>query len=136
MASNKYAKYDSANKIEERPWQIHPIWRGLGCIMLILIPIISFLGAYILISEGIVYDLGIPYPEQFANVLFSFDFLETTYAIDMMTLIITGVLIIIGFAALMILYSIMYSVLGPPRYGPLDARPERYKARHKMKVKR
>jgi hypothetical protein len=136
MGSNKYAKYEGSNKIADRPWQIHPIWRGLGCIMLILIPIISFLGAYILTTEGIITDLGIPYPPQFASLLFSFNFLGTTYAVDMMTLIITGLLIIIGFAALMIIYSIMYSALGPPRYGPLDAKPERYKAKHKLKAKR
>ena len=133
MASNKYAKYDSVNRIEERPWQIHPIWRGLGCIMLLIVPILSFLGAYIMVGQGIIISLGIPYPAEFATLLFAFDFMGTTYAVDTMTLIITGLLIIIGFAALMILYSLLYSALGPPRYGPLDAKPERYKAKHKLK---
>jgi hypothetical protein len=136
MASNKYAKYDNANRIKERPWQIHPIWRGLGCIMLIIVPIVSFLGAYIMVGQGIILSLGIPYPAEFATLLFSFDFLGTTYSVDTMTLIITGLLIIIGFAALMILYSIVYSALGPPRYGPLDAKPERYKSKGNVKKAR
>lgn len=136
MGSNKYSKYDNVSKISERPWQIHPIWRGLGCIMLVLIPIISFLGSYIMTTEGIITDLGIPYPPEFTRLLFSFNLMGTAYDIDIMTLVITVLLIIIGFAALMILYSIMYSVLGPPRYGPLDARPGQYKAKHKLKGKR
>lgn len=24
------------------PWRVHPIWRGIGCLLLILIPIISY----------------------------------------------------------------------------------------------
>ena len=31
------------------PWKVHPIWRGIGCIMAILIPALSFaLAAYII----------------------------------------------------------------------------------------
>ena len=136
MGSNKYAKYDNVQKVEARPWQIHPIWRGLGCIMLILIPIISFLGAYIMATQGIITDLGIPYPPEFARLLVSFNLLGTTYDVDIMTLVVMVLLIIIGFAALMILYSVLYSVLGPPRYGPLDAKPEQYKTKKRLKGKR
>ena len=38
-------------------------------------------------------------------------------------LLIAGVFLLIGFALIMIVYSIIYSIMGPPRYGPLDAPP-------------
>lgn len=133
---SRHSMYEGRRDIPERPWKIHPIWRGIGCILLILIPIISFLGAYLLVQEEIIRDLGIPYPIEFATVLLSFTFMGTVYSVDWMTLIITGFLILLGFAVLMIFYSIVYSALGPPRYGPLDAKAERPKRRKKLKSKR
>jgi hypothetical protein len=36
-------------------------------------------------------------------------------------LLLAGGFLLIGFALIMIVYSIIYSIMGPPRYGPLDA---------------
>jgi hypothetical protein len=39
--------------------------------------------------------------------------------------IVTVLLMIIGFGVVTILYSLIYSAVGPPRLGPLDAPPVR-----------
>jgi hypothetical protein len=46
-------------------------------------------------------------------------------------LLVAAVLMLAGFGALTILYSLMYRIIGPPRYGPLDAPPERYRSRRR-----
>ena len=38
---------------------------------------------------------------------------------------LAGVLLLLGFGVIMMVYSIIYSIMGPPRYGPLDAPPIR-----------
>ena len=38
---------------KERPWTIHPIWRGIGCIWLILLPIMSYAGAWMFTRENL-----------------------------------------------------------------------------------
>ena len=45
----------SIEKIREeagkrRPWKVHPVWRGIGCFMAILIPIMAWAGAIVMIS--------------------------------------------------------------------------------------
>jgi hypothetical protein len=37
-------------EVKERPYEIHPIWRGIGCIMLIIGPFIAFSAAHILVN--------------------------------------------------------------------------------------
>jgi hypothetical protein len=136
MPSGKYTSYTSTREVKSRPWKVHPIWRGIGCLMLILMPIVAFLAAYLLVDQDIVTTLKIPYPPEFSVTLITIPFLGFNYNVNWMTLILTGLLTLIGFAGIMIFYSVMYSALGPPRYGPLDAPPKRYKKKKKLKQKR
>ena len=105
---------------KERPWRIHPIWRGIGCLMIVLIPIFSFLVADALVEANFVerwatvpYELTGPpaYPYLFAK------------------LFLTVVVAVVIYAVYTLFYMIMYSVSGPSRYGPLDAPPMKRKAR-------
>jgi hypothetical protein len=133
MGHGKYASYTSARE-KPRPWKIHPIWRGIGIVLLILIPFISYIAAVIIDEPGYLYQWGLPYEPSYDQVWFTFPGLG--YPVSAMILMITGVLSLISFAIIMIFYAIMYSVLGPPRYGPLDAPPEQYVKKRKFKQKR
>ena len=104
---------------KERPWKVHPIWRGIGCLMVVLIPLVSFAIADILVKENlqqgwlpILYDLTGPpaYPYLYAKL---------------------GVTLLISvglFALYTILYMFIYQLLGPPKYGPMDSPPLKRKA--------
>ena len=123
------ARYDRQEG-PERKWKVHPIWRGIGCILLIMIPIISCALAYDLMRgdrpfampKELVEPLLIP-PVNFApvevvtNPINSFLISGRYYIGDIFFAI---VFIFIGFGILAIFYSLLFRLFGPPRYGPYD----------------
>ena len=125
----------------KRPYDVHPIWRGIGCIMMILIPLVSIVAALVVIDTGTKQGWPIPY-ELMGNPRFPayayqipvIDILARTvssvnnlYAI----VVFSAVFMILGFAIISFVYSAAFRVVGPPRYTPLDApevpRGKRYK---------
>jgi hypothetical protein len=111
----------------ERPWTIHPIWRGIGCLMILIIPPVAFAGASLLIDYIIQQHLY-PIPFELAS---SFKIPQTNITLPHFyaSLLLGVVLLLIGFALVMILYSAVYYAVGPKRYGPQDAEPIRRKTR-------
>lgn len=125
FASRKYEK-----KREERPWKIHPVWRGIGCLLIILIPIMSWVGAqlflksnhWIRLPEVLIKPIMVPYTTQsqvdpvilFFNRIFN----GITYG----NIFFFFVFLFLGFGILSILYAMIYRVVGPPRYTQFDAR--------------
>lgn len=114
---------------EPRPWKIHPVWRGIGCLLMILIPIISYAAATLLIDA---YKETIPLPPELRASVDLVYFGEVDYFFARLGLVV--LLIVIGFGLLSIVYSAIYGLFGPGRYGPLDARPEPRKPRRKTKT--
>ena len=119
-------------QMEDRPWEIHPIWRGIGCIVMLLVPVISFAAAKLLVDKNLEEywilppaDLMIPIDLPMVGVI------HPWFRPDYIAL--AAVLTIAGFGILMILYTIMYSLLGPSRYGPVDSPPIRKKATKKRR---
>jgi hypothetical protein len=136
------AKYRSFERQEaQRSREIHPIWRGIGCIILILIPIMAYLSATLLIQQGIRENWPIPadllgYPQlppwlyQFA---FTRQFAEpisstaNLYALITFTFLLT----IAAFGVLAVIYSFTYRLIGPSRYSRLDAPEAEKEARRR-----
>lgn len=124
----KYDKYNPQSRMAERPWKIHPVWRGIGCLMMILIPIIAFAAA-ILVVEANIEQGWVPIPYDMAKTV-AIPFIGEIN--NFLAILVVAILLsLIGFGILTIFYSIIYSSFGPPRYGPLDAPPVRrsHKAR-------
>jgi hypothetical protein len=127
-SSRKYAR-----KNEERPWKVHPIWRGIGCFMAIIMPLMAWAGAELFLQTNTWVPLPpelsqrvlIPLSKQgtidaVSSSINSFlSGLEVTYG----KIFFTFVFLFLGYGVLSILYSIMYRIVGPPRYSELDARP-------------
>lgn len=120
----KYDKFNPRSRMPERRWKIHPIWRGIGCLMGILIPVMAYAGAVLLVQENakqgwlpmpaeLLQTVTIPYVGSFPNLL--------AY------LLVAVVLSVLGFGIFIIVYSFVYRVAGPPQYGPLDAPPGDYR---------
>ena len=119
---SKYDKFNKGSRMQERPWKIHPIWRGIGCLMMILIPIMAYAGAVVLVQANL--EQGwLPMPRELIQTvaLPLLGEVKQFYAV----VIVTALLMIIGFGVVTILYSLIYSAVGPPRLGPLDAPPVR-----------
>ena len=119
----------------ERP---HPVWRGIGCILMIVVPIISFGIAELTVQSTwaqkyVPYQLlGYPvmpailWKPGFLNPILGFiQSLPNFYGVLVLFLLY---LIVIG-AFVSVGYAYIYKTLGPPRYGPQDAPPPKIKAR-------
>ena len=117
----KYQKLSRQAPPPPRPWAVHPIWRGIGCLMLIIGPIVAVAAAHILLDMNL-EQAWFAVPREFAA---PFTFSAVNYTVDHFfgDLLLAAVFLLIGFALIMIVYSIIYSIMGPPRYGPLDAPP-------------
>lgn len=118
---------------QERPWIVHPVWRGIGCFLFILIPIMAWAGAELFLQTNqtiklppeLYRQVNIPLTNWgFVNVvLIAIDTflskLRLTYGVILFTL---G-FIVIGYGLISIIYGIAYKMFGPPRYSDLDAPP-------------
>lgn len=119
----KYGKLSRQVPPPRRPWAVHPIWRGIGCLIVVIGPFIAIAAAHLVLDMNM--ERGwYPIPAEFTA---SYTLPGIGYTINhfFADLILAGVFLLIGFAIMMIVYSIIYSVMGPPRYGPLDSPPMR-----------
>jgi hypothetical protein len=130
-------KYHSQR--EGRPWKVHPVWRGIGCALCILIPIMSWYGSVLFMQNNrwvplpadLTKPILIPYTKQ-AQVDQYIGVINNALGgsgINYGYLFFTVVIMFLGFGLLSIIYGAMYRVAGPPRYGPFDAPPEKVRRR-------
>lgn len=129
----KYDKASFRTPPPQRPWKIHPIWRGIGCLWFLISPVLAYAVASLLvnydlktgffpISADLTRQVTIPLARYFPinNLV-----VPHMYA----TLMVTALILLVGFGAIMVIYAIIYSLMGPKRMGPLDAPPIRRKTR-------
>jgi len=116
----------------------HPVWRGIGCILMIVVPIISFGLAELTIQSNLAQQyipyqlLGYPImpailwkPGFLDPVLTWLQGIPNLYGVLVfffLYLLVLGAFVSVGNAYL-------YKTLGPSRYGPYDAPPPRIKAK-------
>jgi hypothetical protein len=119
---------------EERPWKIHPLWRGIGCVLILMIPILAYAGAVEFWKANQAHH-WFSFP-PFMDKAASIPALKYIPVLDQMInpvlqrvqyghLVFTLIFMFIGFGFLSMLYASLYRVIGPPRYGAYDAPPVR-----------
>ena len=135
------SKYRSSSRkqVKERTNQPHYLWRGIDCIMMLLIPLISIAAAYETINYALEVGYRVPY-----QLLGTPTYPDLFYKSSGMMIILSPITAIRHFYAYavasifyMVLlggitslgYSIVYRMVGPSRYGPLDAPPSNVKAK-------
>lgn len=135
------SKYRSnARKVvRERTNQPHFIWRGIGCAMMLIIPLISIAAGYETVNYALRNGIAVPY-----ELLGTPRFPDLFYQSSGMMIILRPIIAIKNFYAYtaaaflyMVLlggimslgYSIAYRMVGPSRYGPLDAPPPKVKVK-------
>ena len=122
---------------KEKP-QMNPIWRGVGCILAVVAPLVSFgltiLAIPPLLSTGLV-PLELLNPIRFPDWVFNVPVLTDIAAflggINSLGLgIITFIVILILLTGIFsLIYVSIIQVIGPPRYSEIDAPPTRHKTK-------
>ncbi len=111
----------------------HPIWRGIGCLMILIVPIMSFALAAIFVQIALQQNWPVPYQllgnpvmpkglwdvSVLAPILAFIQAQTNLYAILALTILF---IIVLG-GVLSVGYAFIYRFIGPPRYSPLDAPP-------------
>jgi len=134
-------KYNSVNRREPMKGgrQLHPIWRGIGCLLTIIIPVISYAAAYLTIEYGL--DHGWPIPNQLlgnprlpdliyrSGALAAFLGPITTWNNLYANLALALIYSILLFGLLAFVNALVYQFAGPPRWGPQDIPPPKFKTR-------
>jgi len=134
----RYRKFDRPTF--KRSEDVHPIWRGIGCILMIIVPLMSYLIALELVRYGLSHGWAFP-PDflgviQFPGWVWKTPILSTlAYFIASFTnlpaiLIITLVLVLIFTGIFTTLYSLLWKVVGPSRYTSVDAPPGDYRSKY------
>ena len=109
--------------------------RGIGCIMMIVVPILAYGIALLLVNYGIGHGWPIPpswlqpitiHPLLFRlrglTPLWNFLFVQD----NLLAIVVFTIAIMVVIGGLMsIIYGYIYSLFGPPQYGPQDAPPIR-----------
>ena len=124
--TSKYNKY-GYKQIKERRWKVHPVWRGIGLLFVILIPILSF-SAAVLVVRGNLEQHWFQVPAELSTSfstpeleVLSPDLTRIYYA----DLALTVAFIVLAFGVMTVIYSILWRYIGPSRYGPVDSPPIR-----------
>ena len=132
-----YRTYE--RRVPPRRTEPHPVWRGIGCFIMLVIPVLSFGISTILIqaapSMGIqlpVELLGRPLmPEYMFAVPGLVGFFKWLESIDNLYALLLGTFIVAVLlsAVLALIYAFVYRIVGPPRYTELDAPIDNVKVR-------
>lgn len=121
----KYSSRMSHTPTRDRNRQAHPIWRGVGFALAVLTPIIAIFGAIVLVDANTKnHWVAIPSDLLMKGAGDSLILVKILVGI-VIFLVVTLIFRLITF--------ILYSALGPKRYGPLDVPPVTYKGPKKSR---
>ncbi len=123
----KYGASQSSNT--PRQAEIHPVWRGIGCLILVLMPIIAYTAADVFVTMNGQYQ-WVPLPGEYyvplgmqyiriedANFVYGINF----GGLKMGVAVLTGIFLFLELGLYSLLYAIFYKITAPPLYGPTDA---------------
>jgi hypothetical protein len=131
----KYAKYQ--RKSPEKKGT-NPIWRGIGCILIIVVPLLAY-GLMLVFVPPIIATGKVPtqllgpvhFPDWAFKLRITADIASYISSFNNLGINIISFLVILliltGIASL--LYSMIYSLVGPAQYSELDAPPTKYKGK-------
>jgi hypothetical protein len=124
--SKYYAQWRRPQR-DERKWKLHPIWRGIGCFVAILVPLASYAIAHLVIEANKVENwLFIPFdlrgPTEFPYLF--------------VKLLLAVVIAMVLFGLYTFIYVVVYRMVGPSKYGPMDSPPLSRRPRQNTRRKR
>ncbi|HKY54501.1 MAG TPA: hypothetical protein VJM08_09355 [Anaerolineales bacterium] len=134
-------KYSTVQKRAPIPRNrgVHPVMRGIGCIMMIIVPILAYGSAVLLVNYGVSQGWPIP-PGWLGTPTFHpllwrlqgltsvLTFLQAQTNLIANLVFAIAITVVIG-GIMSIIYGYIYTIFGPPQYGPTDVPPERIKVK-------
>ena len=134
----RYTSYQKRQSEIQRG-QIHPVMRGIGCVLLVIVPLLSYGIAVLVVKYGVQHGWPIP-PNwlgtptipalllKLAGLRMIFDFLilQTNLTANLIFGLAIAILI---FGVMAIIYGFTFRLMGPPEYGPTDVPPVRVKVK-------
>ena len=133
-------KYTSRVNKQSAPKRntVNPYMRGIGCLLMLVVPFFSYVGGDVLAGQGFGYQI-IPaewygymtVPPALANFsglnfivgfLAGIEHFPATLALGFVILILVGGII-------SVIFGWMYSIFAPSQYGPMDIPPPRVKTK-------
>jgi hypothetical protein len=133
-------KYQTYQKQKELPRnEVHPVWRGIGCLIVIITPIISWAAAQVLLELGktqkwaFLYELSdnLRFPDyvyKIPGILVAANYISGIAYLKALLLFFFLVLILLS-GVFALLNAILYRMIGPPRYTAIDAPAPRVKTK-------
>ena len=136
----KYEFNDRRGIVSKNIKEPHPIWRGIGCLTAVLVPVISYALADATIKIGVSQNWSfLPYtligPPRFPDIVWNYPKLaaiaQPITTIDNLyaNIFLTAIFIILFSGIGSLVYAIVYRFIGPPRYGPQDIPPPNIKTK-------
>lgn len=121
------------------PKEPHPIWSTLGCLMIVVVGIMSIGGGIWTIQHGL--EAGWPIPPTLLQPIILPGWLYSVLpGLASLLLKVVGVDYLLAYTAasiiimvflggiVSVLYALLYRITGPAKYGPLDAPPDKYRS--------
>ena len=134
-------KYTSSSRkrIKPRSEGPHAIWRGIGCIMMLIIPAISIAAGIQTVNYGLEQKWSFPFqlmgnpklPEFFyksSGLLYLFGQLTRITNLYAFAAVSFLYIVVIG-GVISMIYAFVYNMVGPSRYGPTDAPPPKIRTK-------
>lgn len=117
----------------------HYAWRGIGCLMLLIVPVISVAAGFETINYGLKHGWPIPFQLLGMPVLPDFFYKSTGLMILLTPIVrtphfyayaVTSLMYMVLLGGIMsVVYAFAYRMATPSRYGPLDAPPPNIKVK-------
>jgi hypothetical protein len=117
----------------------HVIWRGIGCLMMLIVPAISIAAGITTINYGLAHNWPIPYQLLASLRLPDFFYKSSGLVIifypltqipNLFAYVIVSLLYIVLIGGVIsVIYAFIYRAVGPSRYGPLDEPPPKIKTK-------
>lgn len=134
----KYAS-SARKRVKAKSDGPHAIWRGIGCIMMLIIPAISISAGIQTVNYGLENKWTFPFqlmgfiefPDYFykSNGLMTvlgpltrIQHLLAYVAVCLLYMVVIG-------GVISMLYAFVYNMVGPARYGPTDAPPPKIRTK-------
>jgi hypothetical protein len=128
----KYRSYERNAKPIRRT-EPHPVWRGIGCFIMLIVPALSLGFSTIMVEAALSMGVDLPpgllgypvMPEILFRVPGLVGILGWIQSLNNLYAILVGafVLILVLGTIMSVVYAFIYRLVGPPRYNEFDAPP-------------
>lgn len=117
----KYQSYTSRDTGSKNNKEIHPIWRGVGLVLIILTPILSYAAGLLLLQEN-QKNGWVAIPQELVVRGFSDPLI-------LVKVLVTLVLMVFIYGLFSMITFVLYRSFAPPQYGPYDVPREAYRGK-------